>query len=223
MRVVEINYTGDPLDLKILFPALQVVSDGYPVYCYEVYSTFEYPIDIGKLFLLQSSKGIAIGEFDGLCQFLEMLDYFVSDSKLKRYKKYGSPQIKEGFRVVQEEGPLYKADNALRFTVAKDLQISNRTVFDQVSLFQGLADFQGSCLYDRLRAIDSVGSYKVLKQIFDELDMFYASQGSVSISDYKVRQIRDLLNGFDSTGFKSLYGLTGNADIDAYHLATYFR
>ena len=222
MRSFLVNKPTDPIQLKILFPAMKLALDGVPAYGKSLYRDFEFPVS-GKteLILEQSTAGYNLDSHLGLVGFLREVEY-MSPAKISRFESAGRAEVKDSSgRVVTAAGVFNKNPDVLSmYFFCSTLRISNKVFIEEEVDVGYLLDVLESPLYHRLLEADRFGHVKMLERILQLMDSFYSSdvkfsarRNSKGVSGFD--RMVQLMNSFNLTGFKE-YSLSGDFTEDLY-------
>ena len=228
MRIIPVNKPSDPIQLKLLFPALKI-ADGVPVYGKQLYRNFEYPIsDKTELVLEQSNSGYNLDTHLGLLGFLRDVGY-MSDAKIKRFEAAGKDRVVDSSgRVISPEGVFKKKPDVLNmYFYCSTLRVSNKVFVDEEMDAGYLLDVLEGSLYRRLVEVDSFGHEKFLERTLQLIDSFYSTdvkftgrRDSRGVSGFD--RMARLMSSFNLNGFKE-FSLTDDIVEDTYIFLTLFN
>jgi len=226
--VVEVNKSTDPIQLKILFPAIKIAMDGVPAYGKVVYRNFQYPLsDKTELLLEQSTAGFNLDSHLGLLGFMRKVSY-MTEAKMGRFENAGQDKVLDSAgRVVTPEGIFHKDPNVLNmYFYCSMMRVSNKVFIDEGIDFGYLLDVLEGSLYKRLLEADRYGHGKMLEKILQLMDSFYSSdmkfsarRNSKGVSGFD--RMCKLMNMFDVNSFRN-FSLSDDVTENIYSFLTLF-
>ena len=189
-------------ELKILFPSIDISTD-YPSYKPLVFTLLDYDTRNIDFCLRNKKSGINLESTSGLATFFRKCSY-MQESKIKRIELLSKRKLS----VVE----LYKESISLK--------IANKSIlyFDDELTIQNLV--MGN-LFENISSCEKLGYEESLLRIITVLDSYYQKDSGLTPAQYKYYS--ELFSKFDYRNFRKNFELTGNDELDCYHLLCYFN
>ena len=228
MKVVQVNKTSNPVQLKLLYPNIKLAVNNIPAYGTVLYRDFEYPVsDKTELILEQSSSGYNLDTALGLIGFLRDVGY-MSGAKIDRLEALSMEKKMDlSGKVIRPDGIFaVNPDVVSMYIYCSTLKVSNKSFLEDVVDAGYVLDILEAPLYKRLSEADQLGYEKMFRRILQLMDSFYskdmkftARRNSKGVSGFD--RMSRLMNTFNVMDFKG-FTLSGDLKEDCYILLSLF-